>query len=194
MKANINHESFTVYLRTRYRTQYIQFDKQQSGLGLNAMQAQYQMLMNMFMMQMYQNPQAGSAMMQYFASQGGVPFAGVPGSITNSKNLYVRKAKDKVGDSHAESSTSGSQSARAKGGRDWETKEPRANVHQHSNKKEKRSQGGAPAPANEKKVLDKEIEPIGRIRLDSDSFPPISGTKKQIPTEGLLKAGGRVLC
>lgn len=190
LKASVITESFSIYLRTRYRSQYFQFDKQQQGLGNHAFQAQYQMMMNMFMMSMYQNPQGQNAMMQFLATQGGAGFPGGPGSITNSRNLYVRKAKGKTDEATSDTG-SGSHSARGKGGRDWESKEPRNAAYQHSNKKEKKSYGGNSSSGNERKIVDKEIEPIGRTRLDSDSFPPISGTKKQIPTEGLIKTGGR---
>lgn len=165
-------ETFSAYLKDKHRALAQQLDMY--GQNPYSMQAQYQMMMNMMMMNMYQNPQAAQLMMMQMMNQGQAQ----PHNAQHN-NLFVRKAKGKPEGEQAAPSNrgkGGSSSYRDRGNKDG---------GYHSKVDRERKQGAGHEKPREAK---KEEEPA-RVRLDSDNFPPISGNKKQIISDGKNRQG-----
>lgn len=154
----VHSETFSAYLRDKYKTIASQMD------------TQYNMMMNMNMqfMNMYSNPQMQMMLYQMMANPFGQ--GGFGGFSAQKNNLFVRKAKNK--DSASEKKTGqygGSSSARG-------------------NFRGERDTGYTKKAPVEKPKQEKEEPP--RPRLDSDSFPPLSGPRKQIISEPKTKDRG----
>lgn len=165
LKAAVQSESFSAYLKDKYRATAAQLDS--FGSAPYTLEAQYQAMMQMMMMSMMNNPQGQLMMMQMLN-----PNMQFPGQQTTNprggNNLFVRKAKGTKGDSQPEPKPKGAQSAR-QGNYARETKPEKSERNEKQDRK---------VPVPEKPTAKEE----SRTRLDSDSFPTLGG-KKTIPSE-----------
>ena len=84
---SVQNETFSAYLRDRYKSLAVQIDKDQLGTNNLAIQAQYQMMMMNMMLMNMQNSNPGNL----WAQSQQVPPAGNPKG-----NLFVRKAKGRT--------------------------------------------------------------------------------------------------
>ena len=142
------------------------------------LQNQYSMMLNMNMqlMNMYSNPQMQMMLYQMMANpmnQGG--FGGFGGFAGQKNNLFVRKAKNK--------DSTNSPSEQKKGGQPSGSSSARGNYR-----------GDRDTGYTKKSTQDKpkqENIDIPRPRLDSDSFPPLSGPRKQIISEPKARDRGK---
>lgn len=155
LKVTVHSETFSAYLRDKYKTLAVQIETQDNMM----------MNMNMQFMNMYSNPQMQMMLMQMMSNpfgQGGF------GAFSGQKNnLFVRKAKNKdTAGGEKKAQYSGSSSARG----NYRTDRDAGYT--------KKSPADKPKP---------EKEEIARPRLDSDSFPPLSGPRKQIVSEPKAK-------
>lgn len=166
----VHSETFASQLKDKNRTVAAQVEKEQ--LAPNQVNMQQQMMMNMMMMMnMYNNPQQQMMMMQMMTGQT----PATQGGFGNGRNnLFVRKAKGKDSPAGGES-----KQARSYGGHGASTSGrggQRGDRDAGYTRVDKRNTQERPKQEKQKE------EPV-RTRLDSDSFPPITGTKKHIVSE-----------
>lgn len=154
LKVAVNSETFSAYLRDKFKTQAVQIDTQYSAM----------MNMNMQFMNMYNNPQMQMMLYQMMSNPYGQSTLG--GFAGHKNNLFVRKAKNKdntaVPEPKRGGQPSGSSSTRATYRSDRETGYTKKSPQER--------------PRQEK-------DDGVRQRLDSDSFPPLSGPRKQIVSD-----------
>jgi len=157
----IQTETFSAYLRDKYRAAAAQVEKDQFGINGIQMQAQYQMMMMNMMFMGMQNPQQQQMMMQMMNPAAFSPFQPISGA---KNNLFVRKAKQKTGETTV-------------------TENKKLPLPARSSKEQ---------PRVDYKIDNPEKLDSARNRFDSENFPPLQANKKQIETQPLAKPKGRL--
>jgi hypothetical protein len=169
LKVAVSSETFSAYLRDKHKAEAAQIDKDQMGQNQFNLQNQYSMMLNMNMqlMNMYSNPQMQMMLYQMMANPYGQnAFGGFAGQ---KNNLFVRKAKTKDSSNGPAEQKRGSQQGSSSSAR--------------GNYRGDRDSGYTKKGPQDKPKQEKEKDESTRTRLDSDSFPPLSGPRKHIVSE-----------